>query len=160
MDGDGGVVSAAVEALWLALRVAGLPLMAMLAVGLVVSVLQALTQVQEPPWPSCPSWWRWRWCSCCPDRRSAAPCAPTPTRCSAASSLPAGCRDPRGTARVGLRRRSGGGARRRRGDAPARPRGAGSAADRAALPAARAGRAADAAARAGPARAAGGDAGA
>ncbi len=48
MDGDGGVVSAAVEAMWLALRVAGLPLMAMLAVGLVVSVLQALTQVQEP----------------------------------------------------------------------------------------------------------------
>ncbi len=48
MDGDGGVVSAAVEALWLAPRVAGLPLMAMLAVGLVVSVLQALTQVQEP----------------------------------------------------------------------------------------------------------------
>ena len=48
MDGDGGVVSAAVEALWLALRVAGLPLMAMLAVGLAVSVLQALTQVQEP----------------------------------------------------------------------------------------------------------------
>ena len=48
MDGDGGVASAAVEALWLALRVAGLPLMAMLAVGLVVSVLQALTQVQEP----------------------------------------------------------------------------------------------------------------
>ena len=43
MDGDGGVVSAAVEALWLALRVAGLPLMAMLAVGLAVSVLQALT---------------------------------------------------------------------------------------------------------------------
>ena len=48
MDGDGGVVSAAVEAMWLALRVAGLPLAAMLAVGLVVSVLQALTQVQEP----------------------------------------------------------------------------------------------------------------
>jgi flagellar biosynthetic protein FliQ len=48
MDGDGGVVSAAVEAMWLALRVAGLPLMAMLAVGLAVSVLQALTQVQEP----------------------------------------------------------------------------------------------------------------
>ena len=47
MDGDGGVVSAAVEALWLALRVAGLPLMAMLAVGLAVSVLQALTQIQE-----------------------------------------------------------------------------------------------------------------
>ena len=48
MDGDGGVVSATVEALWLALRVAGLPLLAMLAVGLVVSVLQAVTQVQEP----------------------------------------------------------------------------------------------------------------
>lgn len=48
MDGDGGVVSATVEALWLALRVAGLPLVAMLAVGLVVSVLQAVTQVQEP----------------------------------------------------------------------------------------------------------------
>jgi flagellar biosynthetic protein FliQ len=48
MDGDGGVVSAAVEALWLALRVAGLPLAAMLFVGLAVSVLQALTQVQEP----------------------------------------------------------------------------------------------------------------
>ena len=48
MDGDGGVLSATVEALWLALRVAGLPLAAMLAVGLVVSVLQAVTQVQEP----------------------------------------------------------------------------------------------------------------
>ena len=48
MDGDGGVLSAAVEALWLALRVAGLPLAAMLAVGLAVSVLQAVTQVQEP----------------------------------------------------------------------------------------------------------------
>jgi len=49
MDGEvGGVISAAVEALWLALRVAGLPLAAMLVVGLAVSVLQALTQVQEP----------------------------------------------------------------------------------------------------------------
>ncbi len=48
VDGDGGVMSATVEALWLALRVAGLPLLAMLAVGLVVSVLQAVTQVQEP----------------------------------------------------------------------------------------------------------------
>ena len=47
VDGDGEVVAAAVEALWLALRVAGLPLVAMLAVGLVVSVLQALTQVHE-----------------------------------------------------------------------------------------------------------------
>ena len=47
VDGDGGVVSAAVEALWLAMRVAGLPLLAMLVVGLAVSVLQALTQVQE-----------------------------------------------------------------------------------------------------------------
>jgi flagellar biosynthetic protein FliQ len=48
MDGDGGVLSATVEALWLTLRVAGLPLLAMLAIGLVVSVLQAVTQVQEP----------------------------------------------------------------------------------------------------------------
>lgn len=48
MDGDGGVLSATVEALWLTLRVAGLPLAAMLAIGLAVSVLQALTQVQEP----------------------------------------------------------------------------------------------------------------
>ena len=48
MDGDGGLTAAAVEALWLALRVAGLPLAAMLVVGLAVSVLQALTQVQEP----------------------------------------------------------------------------------------------------------------
>ena len=48
MDGDGGVMSAAVEALWLALQVAGLPLMAMLVVGLAVSLLQAVTQVQEP----------------------------------------------------------------------------------------------------------------
>ena len=48
MDGDGGVMPAVVEALWLALRVAGLPLLAMLAVGLVVSLLQAVTQVQEP----------------------------------------------------------------------------------------------------------------
>lgn len=47
MDGDGGVLSASVEAMWLALRVAGLPLAAMLAVGLAVSLLQALTQVQE-----------------------------------------------------------------------------------------------------------------
>ena len=47
MDGDGGVVAATVEALWLALRVAGPPLAAMLAVGLAVSVLQARTQVQE-----------------------------------------------------------------------------------------------------------------
>jgi len=39
MDGDGGVMAAAVEALWLALRVAGLPLAAMLVVGLAVSVL-------------------------------------------------------------------------------------------------------------------------
>ena len=49
MDGDGGVVSAAVEALWLALRVAGLPLAAMLAVGLAVSVLQALVLLLSGP---------------------------------------------------------------------------------------------------------------
>lgn len=35
------------EALWMALQLAGPPLLAMLAVGLVVSVFQALTQVQE-----------------------------------------------------------------------------------------------------------------
>ncbi len=35
------------EALWMALQLAGPPLLAMLAVGLVVSIFQALTQVQE-----------------------------------------------------------------------------------------------------------------
>ncbi len=35
------------EALWMALQLAGPPLLAMLAVGLAVSVFQALTQVQE-----------------------------------------------------------------------------------------------------------------
>ncbi|MCO6419908.1 flagellar biosynthetic protein FliQ [Siccirubricoccus sp. KC 17139] len=35
------------EAIWMALQLAGPPLLAMLAVGLVVSILQALTQVQE-----------------------------------------------------------------------------------------------------------------
>ena len=36
------------EALWLALQLAGPPLGAMLAIGLVISVIQALTQIQEP----------------------------------------------------------------------------------------------------------------
>jgi flagellar biosynthetic protein FliQ len=39
--------TAARGALWLMLDVAGPPLLAMLAIGLVVSVLQAITQVQE-----------------------------------------------------------------------------------------------------------------
>lgn len=36
------------EALWLALQLAGPPLGAMLVIGLVISVIQALTQIQEP----------------------------------------------------------------------------------------------------------------
>lgn len=47
MDGE-ALTASVVDALWLALRVAGPPLAAMLVVGLAVSVLQALTQVQEP----------------------------------------------------------------------------------------------------------------
>ena len=39
---------AAREALWMAMQLAGPPLLAMLAIGLVISVLQALTQIQEP----------------------------------------------------------------------------------------------------------------
>ena len=35
------------EALWMSLQLAGPPLGAMLAVGLVVSIIQALTQIQE-----------------------------------------------------------------------------------------------------------------
>lgn len=35
------------EALWLALHLAAPPLLAMLAIGLVVSILQAVTQIQE-----------------------------------------------------------------------------------------------------------------
>lgn len=38
---------AARGALWLMLEVAGPPLLAMLAIGLVVSVIQAVTQIQE-----------------------------------------------------------------------------------------------------------------
>lgn len=41
------VGEAAREALWLVLQLGGPPLVAMLAIGLAVSVLQALTQVQE-----------------------------------------------------------------------------------------------------------------
>lgn len=36
------------EALWMALQLAGPPLGAMLAIGLVISIIQALTQIQEP----------------------------------------------------------------------------------------------------------------
>jgi flagellar biosynthetic protein FliQ len=35
------------EALWIAVQLAGPPLAAMLAIGLVVSIVQALTQIQE-----------------------------------------------------------------------------------------------------------------
>ena len=35
------------EALWMALQLAGPPLGAMLAIGLVISLIQALTQIQE-----------------------------------------------------------------------------------------------------------------
>lgn len=41
------VALAAREALWLVLQLGGPPLVALLAVGLLVSVVQALTQVQE-----------------------------------------------------------------------------------------------------------------
>lgn len=40
-------VLAARDALWLTVQLAGPPLTAMLAVGLVISILQALTQVNE-----------------------------------------------------------------------------------------------------------------
>ncbi len=40
--------SAINEALWLAVQLGAPPLLAMLAIGLVISVFQALTQVQEP----------------------------------------------------------------------------------------------------------------
>ncbi|MBX6744279.1 MAG: flagellar biosynthetic protein FliQ [Acetobacteraceae bacterium] len=42
------VAMATIEALWLALQLAGPPLLAMLVAGLVISVLQAVTQIQEP----------------------------------------------------------------------------------------------------------------
>jgi flagellar biosynthetic protein FliQ len=45
---DNQSVLAVREALWMALHLAGPPLLAMLAIGLAVSVVQALTQVQEP----------------------------------------------------------------------------------------------------------------
>ena len=38
---------AARQALWLTLELAGPPLLAMLVIGLVISVVQALTQIQE-----------------------------------------------------------------------------------------------------------------
>ncbi|WP_206932475.1 flagellar biosynthetic protein FliQ [Roseococcus thiosulfatophilus] len=36
------------EAVWVALQLAGPPLLAVLCIGLVVSLIQALTQIQEP----------------------------------------------------------------------------------------------------------------
>lgn len=47
MTGDDTIGLAAREALLMTLQLGGPPLVAMLAVGLVVSLLQALTQVQE-----------------------------------------------------------------------------------------------------------------
>ncbi|MFC7544532.1 flagellar biosynthetic protein FliQ [Siccirubricoccus deserti] len=35
------------EALWMAVQLAGPPLAAMLVIGLIISILQALTQIQE-----------------------------------------------------------------------------------------------------------------
>jgi flagellar biosynthetic protein FliQ len=42
------IVAGGQQALWAALLIGGVPLMVLLVVGLVVSILQALTQVQEP----------------------------------------------------------------------------------------------------------------
>lgn len=42
------IAGAAREALWLTLQLAGPPLVIMLVIGLVVSIVQALTQIQEP----------------------------------------------------------------------------------------------------------------
>ncbi|WP_240790990.1 flagellar biosynthetic protein FliQ [Roseomonas sp. AR75] len=47
MDTEEALALALRESLWVALQVMGPPLLAMLAVGLVVSLLQALTQIQE-----------------------------------------------------------------------------------------------------------------
>ena len=46
MDGDPTALALR-EALWLALQLAWPPLLAMLGIGLLVSVLQAMTQIQE-----------------------------------------------------------------------------------------------------------------
>jgi len=45
---DQASVMAMREAIWVSLQLAGPPLAAMLAIGLVVSLVQALTQIQEP----------------------------------------------------------------------------------------------------------------
>jgi flagellar biosynthetic protein FliQ len=47
VDTEEALALALRESLWVALQVMGPPLLAMLAVGLVVSLLQALTQIQE-----------------------------------------------------------------------------------------------------------------
>lgn len=44
---DTATVMAMREALWVALQLAGPPLLAVLAIGLTVSLIQALTQIQE-----------------------------------------------------------------------------------------------------------------
>jgi flagellar biosynthetic protein FliQ len=47
MQAEEALAQALRETLWVSLQVMGPPLLALLAVGLVVSLLQALTQVQE-----------------------------------------------------------------------------------------------------------------
>jgi flagellar biosynthetic protein FliQ len=47
VDTEEALAQALRESLWVALQVMGPPLLAMLAIGLVVSLLQALTQIQE-----------------------------------------------------------------------------------------------------------------
>ncbi len=47
MDED-PIGASAREALWITLQAGGPPLVAMLVIGLIVSLIQALTQVQEP----------------------------------------------------------------------------------------------------------------
>jgi flagellar biosynthetic protein FliQ len=47
VDTEQALAQALRESLWVSLQVMGPPLLAVLAVGLVISLLQALTQVQE-----------------------------------------------------------------------------------------------------------------
>jgi flagellar biosynthetic protein FliQ len=47
MTAEDALAQALRDSLWVALQVMGPPLVALLAIGLVVSLLQALTQVQE-----------------------------------------------------------------------------------------------------------------
>jgi flagellar biosynthetic protein FliQ len=56
------------EALTLLLMISLPVLLTVMAVGLVVSIFQAVTQINEATCPSCPSWWRRCWCSWLPGR--------------------------------------------------------------------------------------------